>query len=115
MERNQKLMAEIESHKNIEEANSKMLTSLVIQRDHFLRKLSEIKQRRKESEETLVLKEKDVDDLRNLFKDKEKRRMDFQDLYDLVKGERNRIVHHIQVKETNDFEKSGYLDGPTSN
>lgn len=98
LKHNQILDSEIESLKSVEAVNTKMLQSITTQRDHFLRTLSAITKQHRESEEELILKERALKDLEGLYEEKEKQRADFQALYDLMKDERNRFVHHIQVR-----------------
>jgi len=98
LRKNKCLLSEIESHRSIEGANAKAFSVISKQREEAITSLSELKLLISESEEAVVLKEKEVEDWRMLLKEKEKQRSDFQSLYDLMKNERNKFVHHIRVR-----------------
>lgn len=75
-----------------------MLQKLGSQRDHMTRLLSNNETKLKETSEKAQLKNLEIFDLKNIQKETTKRVRDFQQLYDLVKNQRNKFMNLIQVR-----------------
>eukprot|EP00210_Caulerpa_lentillifera_P003250 g3103.t1 len=88
-EQNKILEAEIETQKNIEKANTQMHVSLIGKKDRLQRTLSSIMERQKEAEADLLLKDKYLSSLESALTEKQQCIAEFQELYDLMKKQKN--------------------------
>lgn len=81
----------------IDEFREQMLRKLGSQRDRMTRLLSSNEHKLKETLDKIQLKNLEIADLKNVKTETQKRGKDFQQLYDLVKNQRNKFVNLIQV------------------
>ncbi|GMH35034.1 hypothetical protein BSKO_02902 [Bryopsis sp. KO-2023] len=90
------LEKEVEVLKVEETERYRMLQKLGSQRDRMTRLLSINESKLRETKEKVHLKDSGIMDLKNVRKETHKRVRDFQQLYDLVKNQRNKFVNLIQ-------------------
>ena len=74
------------------------IKELAIKRDNASRQVSVSIQKQKESQELVKMKELVGEDLKKARRDTVRRVKDFQQLYELVKNQRNKFVNLIQVR-----------------
>lgn len=85
---------------NIVSFREQMLWKLGSQRDRMTRLLSSNEFKLKETLDKVQLKDLEIADLKNVRTETQKRGKDFQQLYDLVKNQRNKFVNLIQARCT---------------
>ena len=92
------LQAEVVTLKAEELERERHIKELSIKRDNASRQVSVSIQKQKESQELVKMKELVGEDLKKARKDTVRRVKDFQQLYELVKNQRNKFVNLIQVR-----------------
>lgn len=89
--------AEIVHLKAEEQDRERMIQELTSKRDNASRMVSAKEQKMRDTRYMVKMKENVVMDLKKARKDTIQRVKDFQQLYDLVKNQRNKFVNLIQV------------------
>ena len=92
------LQAEVVQLKAEEQDRERQIQELASKRDNASRMVSVKVQRMRDTQELVKVKEIIASDLKKVRKDTVARVKDFQQLYDLVKSQRNKFVNLIQVR-----------------